>query len=386
MSTTVSAIIAGAAAILTAVAVVTVVVCTFGTGIFAVGAGAAGLAAGAGAATGTSGAAVLAVGAGTALGAGLIFGGVAAKIITSNQYNLQFNRITTTVEVIGACVMVGLFVATVAYSAYTCIQNNWRVKHIIKSGNGLPDKIISGNELPEKIIGENDLPAKEIIYIDKRGITKDGLKNIFKQMNLEPYNPSQKSRLFGEGNMEHEKLVSVTFKKGSFTNGNYNYLVTFNYLDGKTPSTVYFMAKPIEPMQYPKNDLIGKTMQYPKSNLIGKSGKYLPEKMRFSDNNPKGLRNNEIFSDDYQIKLFNEKEGITEKDVNNLLKESRLKYDKWGSYEHSVVFKNRNMKDLKLVSVIFKESPLGNENNCVVSFIYWHDYGYELRYVLMHSF
>ena len=42
------------------------------------------------------------------------------KIITSNQYNLQFNRITTTVEVIGACVIVGLVVATVAYSAYAC--------------------------------------------------------------------------------------------------------------------------------------------------------------------------------------------------------------------------------------------------------------------------
>ena len=120
MSTAVSAIIAGVAAILTAVAVVTVVVCTFGTGIFAVGAGAAmGLAAGTGAAAGTSGAAVLAVGAGTAVGAALIFGGIASKIITSNQYNLQFNRIATAVEVIGACAIVGLIVAATVYAAYT---------------------------------------------------------------------------------------------------------------------------------------------------------------------------------------------------------------------------------------------------------------------------
>ena len=56
----------------------------------------------------TGGLAGLAAGAGAAVGAGVILGGVAAGIITSNQYNLQFNRIATTVEIISACVMVGV--------------------------------------------------------------------------------------------------------------------------------------------------------------------------------------------------------------------------------------------------------------------------------------
>ena len=149
-------------------------------------------------------------------------------------------------------------------------------------------------------------------------------------------------------------------------------------------------------------------MQYSKNELIGKSGKYLPEKMRFSKDNPNGLRSNEIFSDNYQIKLFNEEKGITENDVNTLLEESHLKFDKGKSFKHSMFFKKRNVKnfiekardlklgkvndlklgkveDFKLVSVIFKKSEsLGvNGDINMVSFIYLTSHGYELRTVLL---
>ena len=82
----------------------------------------------------TGGLAGLAVGAGAAVGAGVILGGIAAGIITSNQYNLQFNRITTTIEIISTCVAVGLIATGAAYLSYG--KKNTEVILTSKDSNG----------------------------------------------------------------------------------------------------------------------------------------------------------------------------------------------------------------------------------------------------------
>ncbi|WP_296891341.1 hypothetical protein, partial [uncultured Methanobrevibacter sp.] len=113
ISTAVSGFIAGVAVILTAAVAVAALVSSFGTGIFAV------CAVCAGAVEDATGVAIFAVGASATVGGCLIFGVNAALIITSFQYNLQFNRIATTVKVISSCAIVGLFI-TGAVSAYAC--------------------------------------------------------------------------------------------------------------------------------------------------------------------------------------------------------------------------------------------------------------------------
>ena len=215
ISSVVTGLIAGAAAILTAVAVVTVVVCTFGTAGLAVGVGAAGLAAGAGAATGTSGAAIFAVGAGTAVGAALIFGGIASKIITSNQYNLQFNRITTTVEVIGACAIVGLIAAATVYAAYAC-------KNPIQEKGSENNEIINKNT--NNIINENSINenSNEGPIIKDELILNDESINRIECTNIDKYNRVYSCGTYQiklKGMYEEEVISSIEKNIGNIFSG-----------------------------------------------------------------------------------------------------------------------------------------------------------------------
>ena len=302
--------------------------CTFGTGIFAVGAGAAGLAAGAGAATGTSGAAVLAVGAGTAVGAGLIFGGIASKIITSNQYNLQFNRIATAVEVIGACVIVGLVVAATVYAAYACknpIQEKGSENNEIISNNNKDDSIISDEFSKEESINEKIISTNP----NEEPIEEPNIKG----PNIEE--PNIKGPNIGEPNI-----------KG--------------------------------PIEEPIGEPINKDglMQYSKNELIGKSGKYLPKEMKLYFKDDPLV--NQMFSEDSEIKLLEDDRGITEEEVNNLFKKSNLQLGTNEPYQHTKFLTTKSPENVKLAAVLFEPSAI-NKGNYIVLFIYRD--GLEYKYV-----
>ncbi|WP_295621087.1 hypothetical protein [uncultured Methanobrevibacter sp.] len=156
ISTAVSTIIAGLAIIATAAVASTAVVCTFGVAGFVMGTG-------------------LAVGASTALGAGLIFGSIAANMIASNQYNLQFNRITTTVEVIASCVIAGTIAAAITSAIYKPSPSN------LREGFKIP---YASSNSDDKFIFE----GKEYKIFNNAASPNAKLK-VFKQMKAKGYIP-----------------------------------------------------------------------------------------------------------------------------------------------------------------------------------------------------